>query len=351
LTQTSEREHLLPELFIEGDFVESLEGLIFDVKGLVHPPDKIVAFVRYVPDPLGDRRRGSIRYRKIYELSERYSFLRQTAPEYLVHDLVFDEDLIEVPRQRILRHHEPLKKTHELLRSAETILEQKTVEMISLMASASSVPKEEFGVSGSMLVGLAGPDSDIDIVVYGSERCHRVRQALTTLLTEGDEFKPYGEEKAQTLYRSRHGETGISFADYARCELRKDFQGYFKGTDFFVRYVKDSSEIDEEYGSVRYRALGYGKLEGIVSGDDEAIFTPCTYPLRDVHPIDFNVEPPREVVSFRGQFCEQARKEERIIAQGKLEQRLKSDKAYNRLLLGNTRRDFMVAYPYSSTDE
>jgi len=319
--------------------------LIFDVKGLVHPPDKIVAFVRYVPDPLGDRRRGGIKYRKIYELSERYSFLRQTVPEYLVHDPVFDEDLIEVPRQRILHHHEPLRKTRELLRNADTVLEQKTVEMISLMASASSVPKEEFGVSGSMLVGLAGPDSDIDIVVYGSERCRRVRRALTALLKDGDEFKPYGEEKVRALYRSRHGETGVSFPDYARCELRKDFQGYFKGTDFFVRYVKDSSEIDEEYGSVRYQALGYGKLKGIVSSDDEAIFTPCTYPLRDVHPIDFDVEPPKEAVSFRGQFCEQARKGERIIARGKLERRIDGGKAFNRLLLGNTRLDFMVAYP------
>jgi hypothetical protein len=315
------------------------------VKGLVHPPDRVVAFVRYVPDPLGDRRRGSIRYRKIYELSERYSFLRQMVPEYLVHDPVFDEELIEVPRRRILRHYEPLRKTHELLRNADAILEQKAVEMISLLASTSSVPKEEFGVSGSMLVSLAGPESDIDIVVYGSERCRRVRRALVALLKEGDEFKPYGEEKVRALYQSRHGETGISFPDYACCELRKDFQGYFKGTDFFVRYVKDFSEVDEEYGAVRYRALGYGKLEGIVSSDDEAIFTPCTYPLRDVHPIDFNVEPPKEIVSYRGQFCEQASKEERIIARGKLERQIDGGKAFNRLLLGNARLDFMVAYP------
>jgi predicted nucleotidyltransferase len=25
----------------EGDFIETTEGLIFDVKGLVHPPDKM----------------------------------------------------------------------------------------------------------------------------------------------------------------------------------------------------------------------------------------------------------------------------------------------------------------------
>jgi len=344
---TGKREKSLAEHFREGDFIESLEGLIFDVKGLVHPPDRVVAFVRYVHDPLGYRMRGGIRYRKIYELSERYSFLRRTVPEYLVHDPVFDEELIEVPRQRILRHYDPMRRTGELLRNADTPLEQKAVEMISCLASASSVPKEEFGVSGSLLVDLAGPESDIDIVVYSSDRCLKVRQALADLLEEGDEFQPYGEEKVRALYESRHGETGVSFSDYARCELKKDFQGYFKGTDFFVRYVKDFPEVKEEYGSVRYHALGYGRLEAVVSGDDEAIFTPCAYSLRDVHPVDFRAEPPMEVASFRGQFCEQARRGERVVAQGKIERLVSGDKAFNRLLLGNTRRDFMIAYPPS----
>ena len=322
------------------------------MKGLVHPSDRVVAFVRYISDPLGDRIRGNIKYRKIYELSERYSFLRRAKPEYLVHDPVFDEDLIEVPKQRILRHYEPLRRVCELLRNVETPLEQKTVEMISCLASASSLPKEEFGISGSMLVGLAGPESDIDIIVYGSERCRRVRRALADLLKEGGDFKPYGEGKIRALYQSRHRETGVSFPDYTRCELRKDFQGYFRGTDFFVRYVKAFDEVDEEYGSVRYKALGYGKLESIVSSDDEVIFTPCAYPLRNVALlIGPEVEPPREVVSFRGQFCEQAKKEERVIAQGKLERRTESDRAFNRLLLGNTRRDFMVAYPTSDGGE
>jgi len=316
------------------------------VKGLVHPPDRVVAFVRYVPDALGSRRRGSLKYRKIYELSERYSFIQRMVPEYLVRDPVFDEDLIEVPRQRILRHYEPLRKTRELLRDASTPLERKTVEMMARLASSSSVPEEEFGVSGSVLVGLAGPDSDIDIIVYGSERCRRIRRALADLLREGDEFQPYDEEKVRTLYEARHKETGVSFSEYARCELRKDFQGYFKGTDFFVRYVKEPSEVEEEYGSARHQALGYGRLEGTVSSDHEAIFTPCTYPLQDVALLlSPKIEVPREVVSFRGQFCEQARVGERVVAQGKFERRTDSKETFNRLLLGNMRRDFMVAYP------
>jgi len=37
----------------EGDFLETLEGLIFDVKGLLHPDARVIAYLRYLPDPHG----------------------------------------------------------------------------------------------------------------------------------------------------------------------------------------------------------------------------------------------------------------------------------------------------------
>ncbi len=41
----------------EGDFIETHEGLVFDVKGLVHPPERVIAFLRYYPSPKGKRKR------------------------------------------------------------------------------------------------------------------------------------------------------------------------------------------------------------------------------------------------------------------------------------------------------
>ena len=334
----------LAETFREGDFIETKEGFIFDVKGLVHPPNSVVAYIRYVPDCTGSRNRNGTSFRKIYELSDRYSFLRRRAPEYLVHDVVFDEEMIEVPRTRIARHYEPLTRTRELLRNARTALERKSIEMITILASASSTSAEEFGISGSVLVGLAGPVSDIDIIVYGNKRSQGIRKVLRALLKEDNSFKAYGEEKLRKLFESRHEETGIPFGDYVRCEARKDFQGYFKGTDFFVRYVKDVHEVNEEYGSIIYRALGRSRLEATVTGDKEAIFTPCTYQIKDISMTTTDVMPPKEIVSFRGQFCEQARVGEKVAAQGKIEQLSKKNRTWNRMLLGSARTDFMIAY-------
>ncbi len=34
---------------VEGDFIETKDGIIFDVKGFLHPVDRTVAYIRYLP--------------------------------------------------------------------------------------------------------------------------------------------------------------------------------------------------------------------------------------------------------------------------------------------------------------
>jgi predicted nucleotidyltransferase len=49
------------------------------------------------------------------------------------------------------------------------------------------------------------------------------------------------------------------------------------------------------------------------------------------------------VVSFRGRFCEQARRGEWVIAQGKVERVIERDGSeYYRIILGNKPSDFMI---------
>src|SRR3990170_8613289 len=80
----------------EGDLIETFDGNIFDVKGLVHPPRKVIAFIRYTHTQRGDRKKGKVAYQKVYPLHERYELLKERFPQYLVHDPVFNELLCEV---------------------------------------------------------------------------------------------------------------------------------------------------------------------------------------------------------------------------------------------------------------
>jgi predicted nucleotidyltransferase len=56
------------------------------------------------------------------------------------------------------------------------------------------------------------------------------------------------------------------------------------------------------------------------------------------------LEPIREIASFRGRFCEQAKRGEAITAQGKAERVTdkRKEREYYRIILGNKPSDYMV---------
>lgn len=323
---------------IEGYYVESTDGLIFAVKGLLHPPEAVVAYLRYAPDPDGERRRGDIGYRRLYHFEEQEELLLERRPACLFFDPVFGEQLQGVPKERIGLVYDPCLKLAELRwREGLDELEEKAVEFAGLLRERAGVLEESVGVSGSILVGLHTPRSDVDIVVYGSEHCRAVHRVLRELIDEAaGEVRRLNEEEMRELYAFRSQDTPMGFEDFARLEKRKVIQGKFQGCGYFIRFVRALSEVWENYGDRRYTPFGPVEVEATVSDASEAIFTPCTYRVEDVRFIDGpEVGDLREIASFRGRFCEQAEEGERVIARGKLERVVVGEgEVYRRLLLG-----------------
>lgn len=330
----------------EGDIVETVDQILFDVKGLVHSLERVVAFIRFVPDPNGDRKRNEIAYRKVYALKERYALLERAFPQYLVYDPVFGERLCEVPVKAIEHHYRPAERLQDLLRSDELDeVESQALRFIRLLKKTASVSWSKLGVSGSILVKLHTPASDIDPIVYGSKSCHKVYSTLKSLLeNEESPVRPYDSEELKRLFDFRSKDTLTAFEDFVRTESRKVLQGKFMGRDYFIRFVKDWNEVEERYGAVRYASEGYAKIRARVVDDSEAIFTPCRYKISGVEVLEgVHVEPIEEIVSFRGRFCEQARNGEVVVAQGKVERVQRVEKPeYFRLLLGNKVSDHMI---------
>jgi len=330
----------------EGDFVDTGEA-IFDVKGLVHPPNRTIAFIRYFLDEKGERKRNDRTYRKVYSLSKRYALLKRSFPRYLVYDAVFDETLCEVPKGDIKWHHKPVKKLQEMRSSNDMdALESKALRLTEVLKERASIPWDAIGVSGSILVGLHGAHSDIDSIVYGSKNCRKAYFALKDFSRNLDgQFKSYNEKDLKGLFDFRSNDSSADFESFVRTESRKVMQGKFLETDYFVRFVKDWNEVDEAYGDVQYRNNGVAKVKATIADDSEAIFTPCVYKVGSVQVLDApRAEDIEEIVSFRGRFCEQARVGESVTAQGKLEHvnDRRRGREYFRLLLGNKPSDFMV---------
>jgi len=330
----------------EGDLVETNDNILFDVKGLVHPPSRVIAFLRYVPDPDGDRKRDGTTYRKVYALSERYALLKQVFPRYLVYDPVFNERLCEVPFEAIKRHYRPVDYLQKLRRrDGLDEVESQALHFMKLLKESANVSWSKLGISGSILVKLYTQTSDIDPIVYGSENCYKVYSALGSLLdSRENSVRSYSLKELKELFDFRSKDTAMRFEDFVRTESRKVLQGKFMGRDYFIRFVKDWNEIEEKYGTILYKSEGYAKIKATVVDDSEAIFTPCCYKIGNVEILEgTSIESIEEIVSFRGRFCEQARRGETVIAQGKVEKLQKAEeREHYRLLLGNKVSDHMI---------
>ena len=101
----------------EGDLIKTKSNVVFDVKGLVHPPNKIIAFPRFIPSPQGTRQGKDALYGKVYSLGDRFRYLQENHPDLIVFDPVFGETLCEVPIEQIAEHYQPTEKLAELRKS------------------------------------------------------------------------------------------------------------------------------------------------------------------------------------------------------------------------------------------
>lgn len=371
---------------IESHYLETHEGLFFAVKGLVHPPDRFFAILRYAPDESGERWKAGQRYRRLYHFAEQEQFLRAHYPHYLAFDPVCQVVLQSVPHTCIRRVYDPRRRLQELAHQEHRdAVEEDALAFARLLQEEAAIPWTALGISGSLLIGLHTPQSDLDISVYGSQNCYAVWRALRRLFSqaehgvaEGTAIRSFDSQGMEALYAERLPDTRMGFADFLRVERQKVIQGQFRSRPYFIRFLKAPTEVSERYGDVRYQPLGRVRIAATVADASEAIFTPCRYTLTAVRflpssgereetqllppnrggvggevapPLlersgerwDGGDQGPIEIVSYRGRFCEQAQAGASILAFGTLERvQARDGRVWLRLLLGNHPDDTMT---------
>ncbi len=330
--------HIRHRGLIEGDYVETQEGLLFAVKGVNHPESLTIAYLRYVPDPMGTRERSGRKYKRVYDLEETDGFLRDNYPQYI--NPVEDRGLTlqSIPNGQIARTYKPRERLEELLADPRPGPEQTISKLVSALTEY-GVPLNGIGVSGSVLIGMDTPGSDVDLIGYGFYAGSKVHEALKRLREEADWVSPYDAETVGDVTRSRWGDTGLDLEGLGAIEVRKVLHGLVDGTDYFVRLVREPEEFEEEISS---RPLGKVTLRATVKESGASIYTPCTYEIDECSYWDSHDWPdPSQLVSFRGKFTEQAGDEDRVEVKGTLERVEYIDRTAYRVMLGS-RGDYLV---------
>ena len=331
-------------LALEGAAVETVAGLIFTVKGVVHPPDRVVAYLRYVPDERGERLRGRKRYRRVYSVAEREETLRALGLSYRVDDPMLGVPVDAVPWDDVTCVYDPRERLQRLRSDGpDGALAEDALALAELLRDAAVVPGTALGLTGSLLFDLHTAESDIDLVVYGDGECRKVHAALTRLLADSSVLRrPRGKE-LMAIHETHRADTPLSAADFVRLQAGKVNEGRFAGRPYFVRFVKLPAEVPARYGDPRFAPAGRALVEARVVNDRDALFTPCQYGLSEPRFLEGPHADLAEVVSFRGRFADQARVGQRVRARGALERVVWRERAETtRLVVGGQSGDFLL---------
>jgi predicted nucleotidyltransferase len=329
----------------EGDFLETTEGLIFDVKGLVHPPDRVIAFLRYYPSPSGLRTRNDQKFEKVYHLTQRFDYLRQKYPHYLYNDDVYGQELQGVPHSFVERIYEPQKILLALReREQRDSLQQDVVTFADVIEQTARVPSESLGISGSIQIDIHGPTSDIDLIVYGRREARAVQLAMRRAhLMPEEGISGYRLDTYRPVYNLRWSGTGIPIEKMLAVDGLKSMHGVFGGHHYFIRAIPDWDEIHEQYGDCTYRQLGQARAQCRITNDRDGLLTPCRYEIDNVTFLKGKpVDDVKEIVSYRGRFAEQVRQDEEAVVQGTLEQVECGKEKWVRFVLGSQPTDILL---------
>lgn len=336
------------------DFIYTTDGLYFASTNYIHPNDRYISFLRYIPDSKGDREKDGVKYRKV-DSTESYDYLRRNYPDYLYFSDVTNVEMMGVPLDKVERIIKPENRLLGLKKTIESGGEVKNPKLIAKLMDVADffhykadIAYENLGISGSILPGLQKTcTSDLDFVVFGLEN-HR--RAISTF----KEFKGqevYIEEVNKSVkldgitddywdfvYNKRINDSSLTKDEFKWYENRKANRGTIDGTLFDILATKNYDEIEGQWGDPVYEPLGVSKIECDIKSALGAFDNPSLYKVENVEVLDGVEVPISEVVSFTHTYAGEVIDSEHAIAKGKVEKVIsKNGHKHYRIVVGTTR--------------
>lgn len=298
--------------YLPKDFIETAEGLIFAVISYHPHAGRVGCFLRYV------HQQG--RWQKVdTEMANR--LLERHYPQYLFKSEQFDTAFHAVPVNAIHIHHRPEHYLRSLLsREPHDEIEVRLHRLIGLFNQL-GIDGEQLGLTGSMLINQQRANSDIDLVIYGREAFHQVRQAVKQAVLTG-QLALLDDTLMLDNFERRGG--SLSYESFAWHEQRKFNKAAIEGTKFDIGMVCLSNEVEIDHR--RYMKRGIQTLKATVVDDSQAFDFPARYWID-------NATTP-EIVCFTHTYVGQAQAGEIIEVSGAVE----CDNAgYCRIVIGSSR--------------
>jgi hypothetical protein len=334
--------------FRDRDFIRTKEGFFFCVVGPYHPPDRVIAYVKYVPARSGKWRSKGIHYQRVMRaytipnLLQTFNLLKTKHPQYLFHSEFYGITMTAVPHIYIAQHYRPEEKLAGILHAIRNdSLQKKLAAFVTLLHEKSGIAIEYFGVTGSILLDIHNPRfSDIDLTIYGLQNSLKIKETLNQLVGDPSSLvRRFQGVPLDEWCRKKAEHFPLSIEDARRLYERKWSIGLFSDVPFSIHSVKIEDELTERYGDKTFRPRGQVVIRAKIADDRESMFLPCIYKVRDVRVLEGKQDGSRisEVVSYESLYDSLAEIGEEISVKGKLEsvRDNRDGREYHRVLVGS----------------
>jgi hypothetical protein len=331
----------------DGDTFLTKEEFIFNVFGYEHPNDRVFAFLKYIPHKFRtlfhvrflDRtwkygRTRLFRAEKLYTAQNYQAFLktfRNSFQSYIHFDPFRGKEVISAPLSSIKRVFVPRERLRFLTKiKSKDSLQKMTLDLVNSLSGESGVSIEDFGVHGSIALNMHTLESDIDIVVYGSQNFRKLEKTIERLVEAG----------------------ALSYMFSNRLDATRRFKVRYMNKIFMYNAVRKTEEINSKYGMLKYTPITPVKFYCKVKNDSEAMFRPAIYEIEDYKPANSvstlpKGQIPKFVVSMVGCYRNIAKKESRIKVSGMLErvENLETSELFHQVVVGTGKNEEEYVWP------
>jgi len=304
---------------MDGDTFVTTDGFIMNTFGYEHPGNQVFAFLKYIPAKYKDmfnvemlertwkyNQTELFRAEKLYTAKNYQTFIeafRKNFPDYLFYDEKRNKEIIAAPLNRIEEVFVPRDRLVWLQNLSERDeLQDKALELISLISRESEVALSDMGLHGSLALNMHASHSDIDFVVYGTDNFRRVEVAIEKLVSSSK----------------------LTYIVGNRLDAARKFQGRYQGKIYMYNATRQFEEVTVKFGQYKYTQLSSVRFQAVIVSDRETMYRPATYKISGYKPLDSESELPIEkvpmqVVSNIGCYRNIAKQGSEIKVSGRLE--------------------------------
>ncbi|MGC8975189.1 MAG: hypothetical protein ACP5KB_03215 [Thermoprotei archaeon] len=276
--------------FLDHDLIIDKDRRIYVVIGNTHPNGLIIAYLKYVPSKKptlwGRKNTYYDRVLKKYSVEEVLRVALEVGTQF--HDPTLGVTVPVVKASEVKEWLKPEEKLRELRKHVNDHIELVSVEISDIIGSLTGLNPDSMGITGSVLAGIHGLHSDVDVVIYG---CREALEFVHASLEVGK--LPKEKIASKVLENSRI--LGIEPEVYVKIIPSYKFV-CFKGVPITFTFVDRRSY---RYGELVLRPIKPVSLVAeLVGGNCESLFYPSRTQVARV------LEGPKikEVINYEAEY-------------------------------------------------